>query len=217
MVNRVPRLFFLVKGNGKHKEKLASFETALKDAGISQFNLVRVSSIVPPRCRMITREQGLKHLHAGEIVNLVLAQNETNEPRRLMAASIGIAIPAKKDQYGYLSEHHSFGETDKAAGDYAEDLAASMLATTMGIPFDVNQAWNERERVFKASGQIIKTANITQSAMGERGVWTTVVAGAVFVFLDGGLTTVNLGIPNVFNEFSPVHLPPTQWRFLGSL
>ena len=172
----------MTKGVGKHKEGLQSFELALKDAGISQFNLVTVSSIVPPSCKLISREKGIEMLQPGEIVFLVLARNSTNEPHRLLAASIGVAIPSKPEEYGYLSEHHSFGQTDETAGDYSEDLAASMLATTMGLPFDLDAAWDEREQLFKASGRIIKTTNVTQSATGDKdSLWTTVVAAAVFV------------------------------------
>lgn len=131
---------------------------------------------------MISREQGLKMVQPGEITFVVLARNATNEPHRLVASSIGVAIPSGKNQYGYLSEHHSFGQTDEVAGDYAEDLAATMLATTMGIAFDPETAWDERKKLFKTSGLIIKTTNITQSATGDKnGLWTTTVAAAVFV------------------------------------
>ena len=178
---QVPRSFFLTKGVGRHKENLSSFELALRDANISRFNLVTVSSIVPPGCKQITWEQGFEMLKPGEIVFLVLARNSTNEPHRLLAASIGVAIPSDPSEYGYLSEHHSYGETEEVAGEYSEDLAATMLATTMGIPFDVNANWDEREKYFKASGRIIKTANVTQSAIGDKNLWTSVVAAAVFV------------------------------------
>jgi arginine decarboxylase len=143
---------------------------------------VNVSSIVPPGCKLVPREQGLKMVQPGEITFVVLARNATNEPHRLLASSIGVAIPSGKNQYGYLSEHHSFGQTDDKAGDYAEDLAATMLATTMGIQFDTETAWDERKQLFKTSGMIIKTANITQSATGDKnGLWTTTIAVAVFM------------------------------------
>ena len=178
----IPKFFFLTKGVDKQKEQLQSFELALRDAGIQYCNLVNVSSIVPPGCKMVSREQGLKMLRPGEITYVVQARNSTNEPHRLLASSIGVAIPSGKNQYGYLSEHHSFGQTDEAAGDYAEDLAATMLATTMGIQFDTETAWDERKQIFKTSGLIIKTTNITQSATGDKnGSWTTTVAVAVFV------------------------------------
>jgi arginine decarboxylase len=178
----IPKYMFLTKGVGSHKEQLTSFELALRDAGIHRCNIVTVSSIIPPGCKLIPKEQGLKRLQPGEITFAVMSKNSVKEPHRLIAASIGVAIPSNKDSYGYLSEHHSFGQSAEAAGDYAEDLAATMLATTMGIPFDSDKAWDEKKQIFKASGLIIKTSNITQSATGEKtGQWTTVLAAAVFV------------------------------------
>ena len=178
----IPKYFFLTKGVGRHKEQLQSFELALRDAGIHYCNLVNVSSIVPPGCKLVSREQGLKMVQPGEITFVVIARNATMEPHRLLASSIGVAIPSGKNQYGYLSEHHSFGQTDDKAGDYSEDLAATMLATTMGIQFDPETAWDERKQLFKTSGMIIKTTNITQTAIGDKtGLWTTTVAAAVFV------------------------------------
>jgi arginine decarboxylase len=178
----VPRYFFLTKGVGVHKDYLQSFELALEKAGISKFNLVSVSSILPPNCKRISREKALKLLKPGQIVFTVLSKNATQEPNRLIAASIGCAIPADKNQYGYIAEHHSFGEPQKKAGEYAEDLAASMLASTLGISFDPDLSWDKREKVFKMSGKIIYTTNITQTARGNKnGLWTFVVAAAVFV------------------------------------
>lgn len=178
----IPNRFFLTKGVGKHKEYLESFELALRNAGIQHCNIVRVSSILPPGCEYVSKEAGLSMLKPGEITFVVLSEISINEPHRLIAASIGIAIPSDKGSYGYISEHHSFGQTDEVAGDYAEDLAATMLATAMGIPFDPETAWDERKQIFKTSGLIIKTTNITQSAIGDKeGLWTTVIAAAVFI------------------------------------
>lgn len=173
---------FLTKGVGVHKDKLASFELALRDAGIEKCNLVYVSSILPPKCKIITREEGLKFLSAGQITFCVMARSESNEPNRLVSSAIGIAVPKDDNNYGYLSEHHTFGETAKKAGEYAEDLAATMLATTLGIEFNSGTAWEEREQVYKASGQIFKTTNVCQSAEGNKdGLWTTTIAVAVLL------------------------------------
>ncbi len=173
---------FLTKGVGVHKEQLASFEIALRDAGIAPFNLVYVSSIYPPNCKLVNREEGLNYLKPGEIVYCVMSKNATNEPNRLIAASVGLAIPADSNSHGYISEHHVFGETDERAGEYAEDLAASMLASILGIEFNPDQAWDERQQIFKMSGKIVKTTNVTQSAKGNKnGLWTTVIAAVVFI------------------------------------
>ena len=178
----VPKRVFFTKGVGVHREKLASFELALRNAGLAHCNLVLVSSIYPPGCKIIPREEGLKVLRPGEIVFAVYDRESTNEPNRLIAASVGLAIPADPSMHGYLSEHHAFGETDEKAGEYAEDLAASMLATTLGIEFDPELDWDEREQIFKMSGKIVRTTNITQSAVGNKdGLWTTVFAAAVFI------------------------------------
>lgn len=178
----VPKHLFFTKGVGRHKEYLASFELALRDAQIEKFNLVSVSSIYPIGCKRVSVEKGLEQLVPGQIVHAVIARNATNEPNRQIASSIGVALPKDKDRYGYLSEHHPFGQTEKVAGDYAEDLAASMLATTLGIDFNSDEAWNEKEQVFKMSGEIVNTFNITQSARGEKnGLWTTTVAAAILL------------------------------------
>lgn len=178
----VPTRIFFTKGVGKHKEYLASFEAALRNARIEKYNLVSVSSIYPNGAKKISIEEGLGLLNPGQIVHTVIARNSTNEPNRLIAAAIGVALPADRNMYGYLSEHHPFGETANFAGDYAEDLAASMLATTLGIEFDADKAWNEKEQVFKMSGQIVRTFNNTQSARGDKsGLWTTVIAAAILI------------------------------------
>ncbi len=179
----VPKRVFLTKGVGKHKERLTSFELALRDAGIAAQNLVRVSSIFPPNCKLIPRSLGLKRLHHGEVVFAVIAENSTREPHRLLASSIGLAIPADRTTYGYLSEHHSFGQDDRTAGDYAEELAAEMLATTLDVDFDPDKSWDEKKEVYRLSNKIVRTMNSTQSAVGDkRGHWTTVIAAAIFLF-----------------------------------
>ena len=177
----IPRELFLTKGVGRHKERLASFEEALRDAKIARFNLTHVSSIYPPACRIVPVNKGLSRLQSGQVIAVVIARNETNENRRLVATSIGVAIPSDKKQYGYLSEHHSYGETEEQAGEYAEDLAASMLATTLGLDYETSASWDQREEQWKISGKIVRTLNATQSAQGIGGLWTTVISAAVLI------------------------------------
>ncbi|NWG12788.1 MAG: arginine decarboxylase, pyruvoyl-dependent [Acidobacteria bacterium] len=178
----VPTRLFFTRGVGKHREELASFEMALRAAGIAQFNLVKVSSIFPPKCKIITKRAGLALLKPGQIVHCVMAQAATNEPRRLVASAIGIAIPRDPEQFGYLSEFHGFGVTDSKAGEYAEDLAAEMFATVLGLAFDADKSWDEKREIWKISGKFLKTANVTQSALSDKnGYWTTTLAAAVLI------------------------------------
>jgi arginine decarboxylase len=178
----IPKRVFLTKGVGKHKEKLSSFELALRSARIERFNLVNVSSIFPPGCKLVSKSTGLKFLEDGQIVFTVMSRTSTNEPNRLISASVGLAIPMDKKQYGYLSEHDAFGQTQKKAGDYAEDQAATMLAMTLGIDFDLDKSYDEKKEIWKMSGKIVRTTNVTQSAKGDKnGLWTSVVAAAIFI------------------------------------
>lgn len=180
--NIVPRKMFFTKGVGRAKAKLAAFEAALRGAGIEKYNLVRVSSIVPPNCIVVPKDAGILELRPGGVTFLVLSRMESDEPNRLIASSIGVALPKDGSQYGYLSEYEAFGESDEVAGEKAEELAATMLASTLGIEFDVNSGWDEKEQVFKMSNKIVKTNDVTQSAVvGKDGLWTCAVSAAVFI------------------------------------
>lgn len=181
-ISHTPRKIFFTCGMGKSREKLQSFEHALRDAGIAHFNLVRVSSIFPPQCQIVHKSHALKELNPGQIVFCVMADISTDEPNRLVAASIGLAIPTERNAYGYISEHHAYGWTERKASDYAEDLAATMLASTLGVQFNPDKAYDERKETYRMSGKIVKTRSTTKTALGDKdGLWTTVVAAAVFV------------------------------------
>ena len=179
----VPTCFFLTSGVGVHREQLTAFELALRDADIEQQNLVTVSSILPPGCEQVARENGVSTLRPGEITFCVMARTETNEAGRRIHSSIGLARPTDPAMYGYISEHHGFGMTGEESGDYAEDLAATMLASTLGIEFDPNAAWDERKRTYQTSNLIISSSSMTAAAHGDAaGRWTCAVAAAVFRF-----------------------------------
>lgn len=175
----VPSRIFLTRGVGRHREKLASFELALRDAGIAPCNLVKISSIFPPRCLLIPRGEGLRSLAPGQILYLVMSENATDEAYRLISASVGVAVPNETSRYGYLAEHHDFGKSEKQSGQHAEDLAAFMLATTLGRPFDLDQIWKEEKSLYRIDEDLwVRTMNITRSAYGKAGLWTTVTAAA---------------------------------------
>ena len=178
----VPRRVFFTKGVGKHRNKLQSFELALRKAGIEKCNLVRVSSILPPFCKIIPKSRGLEELRAGQVAFCVLADAATDEPSRLIGAGIGLAAPADGQQYGYISEHHGFGMREQRIADLVEDMAATMLATTLGIGFDSETDYDSRKEVYRMSGKIVRSQSTVQTAEGDKdGLWTAVVASAVFL------------------------------------
>lgn len=179
----IPKGIFFTRGVGRHKEYLQSFELALRAAGVEKLNLVTVSSIFPPGCKKMSKKKGIERMVAGQIAFCVMAKNSSNEFNRLLTAAVGVAIPSEGSHYGYLSEYHSRGETQKVAADYAEDLAATMLATTLGIEFNPDEAYDSRKQVYKMSGKIIRTDAIAQaSRVRKKNEWTTVVALGVFIY-----------------------------------
>ncbi len=177
----VPSKVFFTKGIGVHKYKLTSFEEALRVAGVANQNMVNISSILPPGCQIIPKSEGIKLMAPGSIRFAVIARTDTDEPGRRIASAIGIAQPKDKKMWGYLSEVHEHGLIKEKCGDMAEDLAASMLGATLGIEINPDEAWSEREKLYKATGLIVRTSNITQTAVGKEGYWTTVLALAVFI------------------------------------
>ncbi len=173
---------FFTRGTGRHKESLQSFEEALRDAGIAGMNLVRVSSIFPANCKIVSRQRGLQQLTSGQIVFCVLAECRTNEPNRLAGAGIGLAVPADNSKHGYIAEYHGFGMKQRVCIDYVEDMAATRLATTQGIDLDPDKAYNERKEIYQAKGLIVRTRASVQTVEGDKnGLWTTAVAAAVLI------------------------------------
>ena len=182
MLDLVAKKLFLTKGIGIADDKLTSFEFALRNAGIAGTNIVLISSIFPPEAKLISRKDGLKLIKPGQILFTIYSRNQTNEPNRLISASVGIAQPKDRTNYGYRSEYETFGKNERETGDYAEDIAAQMLASSLGIPFDIDKSWDEKRQQWTISGQIYKTQNITQAAKGNKnGKWTTVFAAAVLI------------------------------------
>lgn len=177
----VPSKVFLTRGQGRHKEKLVSFEKALREAGIAPFNLVRVSSIYPPHCRLISKAAGLRLLEPGQILFVVLSENATDEPGRLITASIGAAVPDDPSHYGYLAEHSDAGKSARETGLHTEYLAAEMLATKLGEKLKEPPAAKSAKSYSVSNGLALATRSATQAAKGEAGLWTTVLAAAVLI------------------------------------
>ena len=177
-----PKFVFFTRGVGKHRNRLQSFELALRTAGIERCNLVRVSSIFPPHCKIISPQRGVQMLQPGQITFVVMAEASTDEPNRLVGAGVGLAQPADRHQYGYISEHHGYGMRGNRLADYVEDMAATMLASTLGIEFDPDTAYDKRKEMYRMSGKIVESRACVQTAEGDKnGLWTTVVSSAVFI------------------------------------
>ena len=177
----VPKNFFLTKGIGVSREKLTSFELALRDAGIASLNLIEVSSILPPNCSFVDKDEGSNSLYPGLIVPVVLARSDSNKVGDLVSSGVGVAVPRDKLDYGYLSEHHCIGMDNLQMEEYVEDLAAEMLATTYGLEFDPDASWDEKRELWSIDNRIVKTKSIVQTGHVKDNHWTTTVAAAVLI------------------------------------
>ena len=177
----VPKEIFFTKGVGRHQNRLQSFELALRYAGIEKGNLVRVSSIFPPNCKIIDIEEGLRLLRPGQITFCVMARLSANEYGRMIGASVGIAFPADRNQYGYISECHAYGQEEIEIGDFAEDLASTMLATTLGVEFDPDKDYDERREIYLVSGKVVEALSFPCVATGMKGGYVTVISCVVFL------------------------------------
>lgn len=177
----VPTKAFLTKGVGFHKNELQSYELALRDSRIEKQNIVSVSSIFPPNCKIIGIEEGVKLLRPGQITFCVMARLTANEYGRMIGASVGIAFPADRNQYGYISECHAYGKEEIEIGDFAEDLASTMLATTLGVEFDPDKDYDERREIYLVSGKVVEALSFPCVATGMKGGYVTVISCVVFL------------------------------------
>lgn len=176
----VPTKVFFTRGVGRGESELQSFEEALRDAGIASFNLVNVSSIVPPNAELVDRGKGISLLSPGQITFVVLARNSDKELNRMISTAIGYALPKDRNKWGYLSEHHTFGQTEKTAGNFAEKLAAEMLASTMGSTDKLS--WDEGKNEYVLEDKILTTRHIASTAIVmKEEEWTTALSAAVLV------------------------------------
>ncbi len=161
MESLIPSKVFFTFGKGSAKMELEAFELALREAKIERFNLVTVSSIVPPNCKVISKEEGLSRMKAGQIAFVVLSRIDSKKVDQTISASVGAAIPKKG--YGYLSEYNA-AEAIDLAKKKAERLAEHMLSTT------------KAEKVNDVS-----VTSISSSIKVKKGMWACAVAAAVLL------------------------------------
>jgi len=97
----IPKEFFVTSGKATSRvSELNAFDQALKKAGISQCNIVSVSSVLPPKCE----EKKWKEIPIGAITYAVVARMDGKEKTTIGA---GIAWAWEKDKkYGIVAEAH---------------------------------------------------------------------------------------------------------------
>lgn len=165
----VPRRVFLTAGQGQHSDRIHAFELALREAGIEQCNLVPVSSVLPPECRIVDREEGTSALVPGAITFCVMARDESHCEGAPLSASVCIAVPKDRSRHGYIGECAGNGRAPEEVDAAARELAQGMMATSSDI--DTSRA----DEICAAAPTI---SCVTRS---KDGVWNVAVAVAVFL------------------------------------
>jgi arginine decarboxylase len=180
----VPSHYFLTRGTGVHEKDLRAFEEALREAGIPMCNLVKISSIIPPGCQRVSREEGIKMLKPGQITFSVIAQSQTNEPGQKITAGIGLAQPKNEALYGYLSEAEEIiGRTATDVAEDVEEMALENLVTGWGHKFDASSVLKPGKREYKLHGEEILVDSLVQTATGaDHNLYTVVLVLAVLIY-----------------------------------
>lgn len=110
--------FCCVAGVGVDQYNIASFDKALIEAGVGNYNLVRVSSIIPPKAKLVNQINYPK----GSVLFTAYAQKSTRKDESI-ASAIAAAIPKRADGVGVIMEYSCVGNKQKAI-QIAETLAA---------------------------------------------------------------------------------------------
>jgi len=180
----IPNKFFFTRGKGVHQKELRAFEIALQDAGVHTGNFVKISSIIPPGCKLISREEGVKLLKPGQIAFSVMAQSQTNEPGQIVTAGIGMAQPKDETMYGFLAEAEEvIGRTEDDVEEDVIEMAIENLVAQWNPKFDGESVFRKGKKHYEIDGREINVDSVVQSAKGaEENQFTVVLALAVFIY-----------------------------------
>jgi pyruvoyl-dependent arginine decarboxylase len=123
--NRVPYEYFLTKGRGESNAgseglpyETGSYDAALNDAGIQNTNVIEYTSVIPVGAKQISKEEGLKRLNWGEVLECIKAQSNGKRGEHISAAVMTTTIIDPKGNYlgGFACEYSGSG-TKKEAED----------------------------------------------------------------------------------------------------
>lgn len=109
MIFKTPTKYFMVSGASDGFTPLNAFDGALLQAGIGNTNIIKMSSIVPPRCRLISPIA----LPPGALVPAAYASITSDVPGEIIAAGVAIALPKERDRNGLIMEYSAKGRKDQ--------------------------------------------------------------------------------------------------------
>jgi arginine decarboxylase len=109
MIIKTPTTYFMTSGSSEGFTTLNAFDGALMAAGIGNTNLVKMSSICPPR----TLEVDSVTLPHGALVPVAYASITSDKPGQVIAAGVAIAFPEDKDHAGLIMEYSAADAREK--------------------------------------------------------------------------------------------------------
>jgi arginine decarboxylase len=141
----------------------------MRQAGVAECNLVKVSSILPPGTRIISRDEGVGLLRPGNIVFAIIAQAETDEPHQRITPAIAWANPDRRGMPGYIAEVEEdlcHGKTDRTAADEVGEEAITILAEKLRTKVDPKQKWDRRKTSTRIGSTNVETGWLAASIEG---------------------------------------------------
>ena len=126
-------------GRGEGPTTLSAFDSALKAAGIHNYNIIKLSSVIPPESVVVVEKWKNSPSEHGKKLYTVLAEIRSDILGRSIAAGIGWY--QTKDGRGVFAEHHDIIEslnTKEAEENVAKKIEATIsdLCANRGYPFN---------------------------------------------------------------------------------
>lgn len=150
-----PKFYKIVSGTGKGKYPLSAFDNALRDAGIGDYNLVKVSSILPSecmQCEIIPTGKG--HILYAAYATATVGYGETAE------IAVAVAVPKENEESGVIFETTSF-DLESSASNIVEEMCVQAM----------HNRQKNIETVLKSYKRIVGEIDLFTSAISAVVMW----------------------------------------------
>lgn len=148
------KLCCMSAGVGFSKEHLPSFDKALLSAGVGNYNLVRLSSILPAHHTWVPVKDIDKYIEPGSLLPTAYSTISSSTKGDIIVSTIGVGIPIDKSSVGVIMEY--------SAKNVSEYNALKTLDSM------IKEAFEERKWGLKEIKHIAKSAKVT-----DEGEYTT--------------------------------------------
>ena len=128
-------------GIGISPKGLPSFDRALLDAGVGNYNLVRLSSILPAEHTWIDVKDIAQHIQEGSLLPTAYSTITSDTKGDIIVSTIGVGIPVDKSKVGVIMEY--------STKSVSEEEALNTLTEMIEEAFEV-RGW-ELEKIIKTS------------------------------------------------------------------